>query len=636
MKKDKATIIFHLIEDKKNNIKSFKVSFDFLNNIFIDLKKQFIIDDKYFTEIKDKMKTDIILNIDEKIFKFLITLYFGENHITIYKSRNLGVCLEVIQIYSNLFGNPLNKIDFDYGNNNTISCVHFDTIGNKFRRRFLVVNFPINIKLNKKDLNKMKANSSYKVNILPNDIIVQENKKTECEKIKIDNFCLIKEISEDINKIIQEDQIKEVTTIIEKLKNYEKYFNQNLLNKEKYEWISEEFVAYYHYCKFKLFLNYSCVFEKKQVDYYSSAIKIFNRIYEEITKMENVNYYEKICAIVSLYRRLKIDFDNKENKLALIGEYKLINIKDNDNYCYKLVYKFIFDIIDKLKENSFIFLPLLQANFGLNENINSIDKKEIFELSMINVDMIKRHLKSLLPNLIFTIRHKAIQLKRGSTDKMTGNIFIYESTIFRNKFRKDEEEIIKENPEDAAVTISFVLLHEFFMHKKIRSSPDFIVGRETPSKFIGPNFDIKNFYYSNDKKNLDPLSVYNKKENENTIAKEGESGKMLEYFFENEKFEIIYYLKKYLGFGDLLGKVDLIVDENLDKLHEYVKNKIDNKEAKPLYEDKNSKKTCNNFFYDESDEDGKQNNCEEEEEEEEEIELSEETKNLLKSQTDCY
>ena len=161
----------------------------------------------------------------------------------------------------------------------------------------------------------MKEYSSYKVNILPNDIIVQENKKTEFEKIKIDNFSQIKEISEEINKIIKEDQIKEVSAIIEKLKNYKEYFNQNLLNKEKYEWTSEEFVAYYHYFKFKLFWNYSSVFEKKQVDYYNSAIKIFNRIYEELIKIENVNYYEKICAIVSLYRRLKIDFESKENNV---------------------------------------------------------------------------------------------------------------------------------------------------------------------------------------------------------------------------------------------------------------------------------------------------------------------------------
>ena len=82
--------------------------------------------------------------------------------------------------------------------------------------------------------------------------------------------------------------------------------------------------------------------------------------------------------------------------------------------------------------------------------------------------------------------------------------------------------------------------------------------------------------------NFDPII-------KNKILEEGECGKILEYFFENENFEIIYYLKKYLGFGELLNKVNLIVDENLDKLHNYVKNKISEKKVQLLYKDNISK-----------------------------------------------
>ena len=637
MNKTIPTITFHVIEGKKKIAKNLSVTFEYCKKQIIDHNKKFIIGDKYFSELKDKFKTFIILNLDEKSCKFLISLYYGENYITILKTRNLGACFEVIQIYSKSIGIPLNKIDFDSGDNYSISVVHFDTINNLFRRRFLMVNFPIKIKLNIKNLNKMEENSSYKINILPNDIIVQKNNVSNCEKIKMHDFKEMKEISKEIDKTIQEINLKRISSITKKLSPYEYYFNQYLINKAKFEWNSDEFESFYHYCKFKLFLNYSCVDEKYQVEYYISANKIFTNIYEELSGITNVNYYEKICAITSFYRRLKSDFENKENKDFLIGEYKLININDNKNYCYKLVYDFINNIINNLKENSKIFSPLLQVNSGFNKNINSIDEKEIFELSMLNVDMVKRHLKSLMPKLMFTIRHRSIKSKRGSIDKMAGNIFIYESSIFRNKFRKSAEEIINEQPKDAAVTISFVLLHEFFMHKTIRSNFDFTKGRETPPKFIGPKFDINNFYYSKNKKNLDPLSVYNTKENENTIAKVGESGKMLEYFFENENFEIIYYLKKYLGFGDLLDNVNLIVDENLDKLHNYVKDKIEKKEVKPLYE-KKSDKNCKDNFFEESDEDKKEKKDgeEEEEEEEEERELSEETKNILNSQTDCY
>lgn len=62
------------------------------------------------------------------------------------------------------------------------------------------------------------------------------------------------------------------------------------------------------------------------IEYYNSAIKIFTNIYEQLKKIYNVSNYEKICAITSLYRRLKRDFNNKENIAYLIGEYTLIQM----------------------------------------------------------------------------------------------------------------------------------------------------------------------------------------------------------------------------------------------------------------------------------------------------------------------
>ena len=71
-------------------------------------------------------------------------------------------------------------------------------------------------------------------------------------------------------------------------------------------------------------------------------------------------------------------------------------------------------------------------------------------------------MNSLLSKLIFIIRHPLIESKGGAIDKMTGNIFIYESSIFKNKLNKSINEIIENQPEDAGVIISFVILHEVF------------------------------------------------------------------------------------------------------------------------------------------------------------------------------
>ena len=603
-----------------------------------------IIDEKNFPKSKDKFKTKIILNVERKSYKFIITLYYDENHITIFKSFKVGVTYEIIHVFSNQNMTPLDRINFISEDKQEVSAAYFDTISNIYKRRFLLVNFPINVKLNFNKINKMKENSSYKINILPHDIIVQENQESKLKnKIKLDDFNKMKNIVKDIDEFIKKDRINmdfnEMKKIINKLNPYENYFNQNLMDKEDNNWNQDELTFYYHYFLFKLYLNYATIDDSSRITYYYSAMKIFKNIYKELDKISNVNIYEKICGLVSLYMSIKSDCDNKENKCHLIGEYKLLNMNNNKIKCYNLAYEFIFNIIDNLKENSFIFLPLLQVNSGFKRNINSDDGNDIFELSMINVNMVKRHLKILMPKLFFLIRHPTISSKRGSTCTATGNMFIYESSIFKNNIGKEIDTIINEQPEDAAIIISFVILHEVFMHKKIRSNDDFVTGKETPSKFIGPKYDIKNFYYTNNKNNADPLSIYNKdKGNENKISKDGECGKILEYFFENKNFEIINYLKKYIGFGELLKHVDLIVDEKLDKLHSYVINKIKDGKVKPLRKEKSKKNNQKQSEYNENDEDEKKGKMEEEEEGEEEEdsdeELSEETKRILSLETD--
>ena len=161
-----------------------------------------------------------------------------------------------------------------------------------------------------------------------------------------------------LEKIIQDKDLNKITKIIKDLAPYDNYFNQNLMNKGEDNWNSDEFISYFHYFKFKLFLNYTYVNDNRQVEYYNSAIKIFTNIYEQLKKIYNISNYEKICAITSLYRRLNGDFNNKENIAYLIGEYTLLNMNDNKIKCYNLVYNFISKIIDNLKKNSFIFLSL--------------------------------------------------------------------------------------------------------------------------------------------------------------------------------------------------------------------------------------------------------------------------------------
>ena len=249
-----------------------------------------------------------------------------------------------------------------------------------------------------------------------------------------------------------------------------------------------------------------------------------------------INIYNKILAIKSLYSIINYDSTNDKNKNYLIGSYTFMTYKSCKEQCYFYSMKYLNEIIEELKEDSFIFYPILQVNSGSNIDLNSDDSKnEIFEISMLNVEMIKNHLKSLMPKFIFIAKHPTIDDTRGAIIKNTGIIFIYESNIFHNTLGYSIEEYKSRLPKDAAINISFTLSHEIFMHKKLRSdmtSPD---GKKTPLKFIDLRFNIKTFYFTYNKNDLDCLAIFNKSEDKlKTIPDKGESGRMFEYFFEDQ------------------------------------------------------------------------------------------------------
>ena len=235
-------------------------------------------------------------------------------------------------MFFNSFGNPLNVIKFVNGNNGEAIVTLFDTFQNLYRRRFLEINFRINIKLNINNLFKMEGKKNYKINLLPKDIIVQENLELpKLEKKEIKDLKEMKILNAEIDKIIKDRDTSKIKYIENKLAPYDDYYNQDLMNKEEFNWNSEEFTGYYHYFKFKLFVLNSCEISSRKIEYYLKAIKIFSDIYEQLKLINDVSVYEKISAITSLYRKLRNDAENKENKKHLIGEYKLINMNSTKN-----------------------------------------------------------------------------------------------------------------------------------------------------------------------------------------------------------------------------------------------------------------------------------------------------------------
>lgn len=589
-------IICHIIKDKKYFSKIFKVNFSFLKNEAFDMSTPFNIKSQYFGVLKDKIRTKIVLELENIKIEFPIILYYGENHINIFISKNIGVCYEIINqlSYENKEGNEnkenneINEITFQYESHKYIIS-HFDTFGNKYRKRFLAVNVPINIDLNNINFQKIKNLLSYKISIFPsNNVLVQEI-KTDVEH---KSLIIEKDIKDFINKnvpiifdnkITKEERNKLYKEINNKISPHKEYFRQDLIKLKNKDWEFTDYTLFYNYYRFSL-LALSENNNVKIKNYFKEALKQFEKINLELFNFQDqLTNYEKILALFSLYHTLILDGIDKYNKDHICGEYFLLDTKNFGYKSYELAFNFITNIIKNLREDSLIFYPILQANSGFSKNINSEDEKEIFEISMLNIENIKTHLSTLIPRIIFRVRNRALLSKRGLIIKTSGGIFVYETTIFNNNIGLDYDEFLQNHPEDTAILISFTILHELFMHKKLRDNEEYISGKETPGKFIGKKFKIENFYYTNIKNNLDCLSIYtDDKKKLKTSCEDGECGKMFEYFFEEPNNHIIYILKNYLGFSDLLNKVDLVVQQDLKELQKYVIEKSKNNEIVKL------------------------------------------------------
>ena len=58
-------IVFHMVEDNLNPTKFLEVKFGFCASEKIDLTKTFIINDKYFTKLKDKFKKNMTIFLEK-------------------------------------------------------------------------------------------------------------------------------------------------------------------------------------------------------------------------------------------------------------------------------------------------------------------------------------------------------------------------------------------------------------------------------------------------------------------------------------------------------------------------------------------------------------------------------------------
>ena len=96
------------------------------------------------------------------------------------------------------------------------------------------------------------------------------------------------------------------------------------MNKEEEKWEIEEFQAFYYFYIFRLFFKSKTNKDSLRKEYFRLAVKIFSEKYNELMIMCELNSYEKISAITSLYKILIYNCDENGNKEHSIGEYKIL------------------------------------------------------------------------------------------------------------------------------------------------------------------------------------------------------------------------------------------------------------------------------------------------------------------------
>ena len=317
-----------------------------------------------------------------------------------------------------------------------------------------------------------------------------------------------------------------------------------------------------------MYIDYS-INPKKDFDI-TDIMNIFNKLDKNKNKICNDNSlknYEKILLLIELY----------SSKILLkedgIINYLHLNNIDKFNPLY-YAYDFLIDFITKLDNKSNFYYPILLIDSGkFCYNLKKNDDGKListFGFNMLSLNMIKAHLKNMIPNII--ILSKNIELNNenktnndGGTNYITGNSILNISN-FKN-INIDKNELEKNNSKHYGFIISRIFIHELFGHKKSSYSQNEVNNRSVISfkdefgnlKYLSDNID----YVFKDKNNIDL---------EDISEIYGESGYFVEYYLgkieENYTCFILDYIEDKTNLGVLLDAK--IWHKELSTFNEYV------------------------------------------------------------------
>ena len=574
-------IIPFFIKGYKVQLIKAKIVHDFSESYTINIPKEIFKYESYLEAF------DIINDQNKYIHTFQMPIYEGiMNHIYYDVLSKTLTSFELIFFSKNPYILPTTL------NYNELVLDKFDNNGNRNRKRICLVNVdPAKIEYIKSDIiakdkysfskesyqiiirladnnsikysiTNFKTRINYKGNFLDkniltkNDFFDETNNFCSCYSSFLNKLNQVK--PKDITKGTLESFSKELDSLNQKYKEIE--------NKEEFEYLSNPLnyeinKTSLEYAYQNLFISeYNSIYKKDKKEngitnffnfakFAAETHDIQSTFFAKLVKDKNLDDSEKVKlleACSDICKRIILS-NNSIFDLDYVNIAELAKT-DKENPYYRAV-ELVNNIIDNLDENSRLFEVFLYFNSGTienylekNEKIEYYSKnmfeerkkiktgtyKTEFGLSLLNINQVKSHLKTLIPKII--IRLETNVKFRAYFENETNIMIMNEKSMFNEKCKFLDIKFKEKDAEKFIIPIAVEILHELMSHGKLRLYNE---EEESPR------------YYRDSMKNFEYNSILKKCEIEDKnykILPVPESGRILEKFIsENE--QVINFLK---------------------------------------------------------------------------------------------
>ena len=169
--------------------------------------------------------------------------------------------------------------------------------------------------------------------------------------------------------------------------------------------------------------------------------------------------------------------------LSKIQEPIEVNLSTlNQKNFYTKGFNLFKDMINNLKEDSFLIEPLIQLNSTISKDINllNIKKENVFEISILDYTAIKSEINNYIPNYVY--RFSSHQRTRAFFNIPAYSVAINEQYLFQEHYFKINDIFNgTDEKETYSVPIFTELVHELLGHRKIKVNDIFA---DTPIKYV--------------------------------------------------------------------------------------------------------------------------------------------------------